>query len=226
MKQFASNRHLKDAELSLCCAIQPTLKRAAMLRIYSKEKCVINLFIIVTFVLSILITGGCKPAPSTPTGSAQWQSKPVLETQMQEAVKYFRLRDPTIRRFFDDSYGLAVFSIFKTPSQGGGAFGRGQVYETGNLVGSASISQETVAFSIPSDYFREIVFFKDKADFDNFKANGLIFGPQAIGIALAEGVAAKSEYTGGMAVFVMTDTGSMADAPLAGQKFIYAPTTQ
>ena len=180
----------------------------------------------VTFLLSILITAGCTKRVSTPPSSEQWQSRPVLETQMQEAVKYFRLRDPTIRRFFDDSYGLAAFSIYKAPSSGGGAFGRGQVYEMGNMVGTASISQETVDFSIPSDYFREIIFFKDKADFNNFKANRLIFGPQVIGIALSEGVAAKSDYTNGMAVFIMTDTGPMSDAPLAGQRFIYAPTTQ
>ena len=145
---------------------------------------------------------------------------------MQEAVKYFRLRNPTIRRFFDDSYGLAVFSIFKAPSQGGGAFGRGQVYEMGNMVGTASISQETVGFSISSDYFREIIFFKDKANFENFNAHELIFGPKVIGIALSEGVAIRSDYTDGMAVFIMADDGPMADAPLAGQKFIYAPTTQ
>jgi hypothetical protein len=178
------------------------------------------------FLLSILITAGCTKTASTPPAPEQWQSKPVLESHMQEAVKYFRLTDPTIRQFFEDCYGLAVFNIYKAPSSGGGAFGRGQVYEKGNLVGTATVSQETVAFSIPSEYFREIVFFKDKADFDNFKAHGLIFDPQAIGIALSEGVAAKSDYTNGMAVFIMTDTGPMADAPLAGQKFIYAPTTQ
>jgi hypothetical protein len=185
-----------------------------------------NLFTAAFLISTFLITLGCNKPASTPSAPEQWQSKPVLESQMQESVKYFRLRDPTIRRFFDDSYGLAVFNIFEAPSQGGGAFGRGKVFEMGNLVGTASISQEAVGFSIPSDYFREIIFFKNKADFNSFKAHGLIFGPQVIGIAVSEGVAAKSDYTNGMAVFIMTDTGPMADAPLAGQKFIYAPTTQ
>jgi hypothetical protein len=192
----------------------------------AKDQYMRNLFTVTFLISTFLITLGCNKPASTPPTPEQWQSKPVLESQMQESVKYFRLRDPTIRRFFDDSYGLAAFSIYKAPSSGGGAFGRGQVYEMGNMVGTASISQETVGFSIPSDYFREIIFFKDKADFNNFKANGLIFDSQAIGIALSEGVAAKSKYTNGIAVFVMTDTGPMADAPLAGQKFIYAPTTQ
>lgn len=189
-----------------------------------KEKVTIKLLQIV-LVLSIVITAGCDKSAPTSGAPDQWQARPMLETQMQEQVQYFRLRDPTIRRFFDDSYGLMVFpNIFKPSSADSGAFGRGQVYEMGNLVGTVSVSQETADFSTPSEYFREIVFFKNKADFDNFKAHGLIFDPQVIGIALSEGVAAKSDYTNGMAVFIMADTGPMADASLAGQKFIYAPT--
>src|SRR5664279_1203401 len=98
------------------------------MEITSKDKGMKNLFT-VTFLVSVLIAGGCDKTASTPPASEQWQTKPVLETQMQEAVKYFRLTDPTIRQFFEDSYGLAVFSIYKAPSEGGGAFGRGQVYE-------------------------------------------------------------------------------------------------
>jgi hypothetical protein len=177
-------------------------------------------------LFSILITAGCQRPAKTPPAADQWQAKPVLETQMQESVKYFRLADPTIREFFENCYGLAAFYIYKAPQPDAGAFGRGKVFEKGNLVGTATVSQKTVDISVPGEYFREIIFFEDKADFDNFKAHEVTFGPQVVGIALSDGVAIKSDYTDGLAVFILADDGPVTGGSLAGQKFVYAPIPQ
>jgi hypothetical protein len=171
-------------------------------------------------VASALLITGCssKDIPD------QWASRPVLETQMQESIQYFRRQDPTIRRFLDDCNGLIVFTnAYKAPTPGGGVFGRGLAFEGGKLAGNATVSQQTADFTIPIDYFREIVFFRDKANFEDFKKHGLTFDSHAVGIALSEGVAAKSDYTNGMATFVMCDASPMDNISLAGQQFEYAP---
>ena len=156
-----------------------------------------------------------------------WQSRPVLQTQMQESVKYFREKDATIRKFFDDCNGLMVFpDVYKAPGIEGGAFGRGEVYEKGNIAGNATVFLETATFSVPGEHFREIVFFQYTCDLEKFKKQELILGNQIKGTALSEGVGAKTEYINGMAIFVMADAGPMTDISVAGQRLKYAPIEQ
>ena len=84
------------------------------------------------------------------------------------------------------------------------------------------MSQATLGFTFGGEYFREIIFFRDKEDLDKFKAEEYTFSAQVTGVALSAGAAAKADYKAGMAVFVMTDIGLMVDASLGGQKFNYS----
>jgi lipid-binding SYLF domain-containing protein len=85
------------------------------------------------------------------------------------------------------------------------------------------MSQATLGFSFGGEFFREIIFFRDKEDLDKFRSGEFTFSAQATGVALTSGAAAKADYKAGMAVFVMTDAGLMVDASLGGQKFKYVP---
>jgi hypothetical protein len=105
----------------------------------------------------------------------------------------------------------------------GGAYGKGEVYEKNKMVGYCSMSQATLGFSFGGEYFREIVFFRDKTDLDQFKAEEFTFSAQVTGVAATVGAAAKADYKAGMAVFITTDKGLMVDASLGGQKFKYLP---
>jgi lipid-binding SYLF domain-containing protein len=159
---------------------------------------------------------GCSIAPEKP------EAKAFLASQVQETIALFKARDPTIERFFNESYGFVVFpKVFKAAFIGGGAFGRGEVYEQDKMVGYSSMSQATVGFSVGGEYFREIIFLRDKADLDKFKVEELVFAAQVTGVALSSGAAAKADYKAGMAVFIMEDKGLMVDASLGGQTFKY-----
>lgn len=162
---------------------------------------------------------GCATAPSKP------ESKAVLKAQSDEAIAVFRAKDPGIERFFQSSYGYAVLpKIFKGAFWIGGAYGRGQVYERGQMIGFCSMSQATLGFSFGGEYFREIIFFRDKADLGRFMNGEYTFSAQATGVAATAGASAKADYRDGMAVFITTDKGLMVDASLGGQKFTYAPS--
>jgi lipid-binding SYLF domain-containing protein len=170
--------------------------------------------------LSILLSiiGGCSTVPESR------EAKTVLSAEVQEALVVMKAKDPGIDRFFEKSYGYAVLpKVFKGALLVGGAHGKGEVFEQGKRVGYCSMSQATLGFSFGGEYFREIIFFRDKEDLDRFKQDEYTFSAQVTGVALSAGAAAKADYRAGMAVFITTDTGLMVDASLGGQKFRYVP---
>jgi lipid-binding SYLF domain-containing protein len=172
---------------------------------------------LVSLVLCMTIVfAGCATVPEEP------EARNVLSAQVTEAVAVFKAKDPEIKQFFDRSWGYAVLpKVAKGAIWVGGAYGKGEVYEQGKMVGYCSMSQATLGFSFGGECFREIIFFRDKSDLDAFKAEEFTFSAQATGVAATTGAAAKADYKSGMAVFITTDKGLMVDASLGGQKFKY-----
>jgi lipid-binding SYLF domain-containing protein len=167
-----------------------------------------------------IVLAGCSTAPQKP------EARAVLTAQSNEAVAIFKEKDPEIQGFFDKSYGYAVLpKIGKGAFWVGGAYGRGEVYEQGKFVGYCDMKQGTLGFSFGGEFFREIVFFRDKSDLDKFKAEEYTFSAQATAVAATSGAAAKADYKAGMAVFIATDKGLMIDASVGGQKFKYISVT-
>lgn len=161
---------------------------------------------------------GCATRPRTVA------SQNYLSAQVDETVALFKIRDPGIQGFFDRSYGYAVLPrITKGAWVIGGAGGRGEVFAGGTKVGYCSMAQASIGFSFGGEFFREIIFFRDKLDLDRFRMGDFTFSGQITAVALTAGAAAKSDYQDGMAVFVMPEAGLMIDASIAGQKFSYDP---
>ena len=176
-----------------------------------------NMIKLVTVILTAsLFVSGCATAPETP------EAQGVLSAQVNEAVAVFKEKDPSIDKFFKRSYGYAVLpKVFKGAIWLGGAYGKGEVYEKGQMVGYCDMKQATLGFSFGGEYFREIIFFRDKSDLESFKTDEYTFSAQVTGVAVTTGAAAKVDYQSGMAVFIVTDQGLMIDASLGGQKFNY-----
>jgi lipid-binding SYLF domain-containing protein len=167
---------------------------------------------------TVLSLYGCSTAPKTS------EARDVLNDQVDQAIALFKDKDPVIQHFFDTAYGYAVFpKVTKGAFLVGGAYGRGEVFEQNRMVGYSSLSQATLGFSFGGEFFREIVFFIDKPEFDKFRSEEYVFSAQVTGVALTTGAAAKADYSYGKAVFIMADRGLMVDASLGGQKFMYTP---
>lgn len=171
---------------------------------------------LVSFVLMLTISG-CMVAPKEPEG------RKVLSSEVEETIAVMKARDPDINRFFEKSHGYAVLpKVFKGAFLVGGAHGKGEVFEQGIMIGYCNMSQGSLGFSFGGEFFREIIFFRDKEDLDKFKTGEYTFSAQVTAVALKSGAAAKADYKGGMAVFIMADAGLMVDASVGGQKFKYA----
>jgi lipid-binding SYLF domain-containing protein len=173
---------------------------------------------LIMFLLSAVLFCGCATVPRSK------EARAVLSSEVDETIAVFKNRDQDIKRFFDRSYGYAVFPrVFKGAFWIGGAHGNGEVFEANQMIGYSSLSQATLGFSFGGEYFREIVFFRDKEDLDEFKAEEYTFSAQVTGVVLTTGAAAKADYESGKAVFIMTESGLMVDVSLGGQKFNYTP---
>ena len=168
-------------------------------------------------IISITLIG-CSTVPETR------QAKNVLQSKVDEAISDFKNRDPEIQEFFDNSYGYAVFpEVVKGAFWVGGARGKGQAFEQGDFVGYSSLTQATIGFSFGGEFFREIIFFQNQSDFEEFTYDEYTFSAQASAVVLRAGAAAKADYEYGKAVFIIAEVGAMVDASIGGQKFEFVP---
>jgi uncharacterized protein YceK len=77
-----------------------------------------------------IVLAGCSTVPE------KQEARDVLTAQVTEAVAIFKEKDPEIKQFFDKSWGYAVLpKVFKGAIWVGGAYGKGEVYEQGKMVG-------------------------------------------------------------------------------------------
>lgn len=140
-------------------------------------------------------------------------------------IAEFKRKDPSIQRFFDNSYGYVVLpKVTKGAAGIGAAHGdRGVVYERGRPIGTASVSQITLGAQLGGQDFAELIFFKDKWALEDFKRNNTEFAANASAVAATSGAASTSDYSNGVAVFTLPLGGLMFEAAVGGQKFKFEP---
>ena len=147
-------------------------------------------------------------------------------------------------KFFGAAYGYAVFPTIGKGGIGiGGAHGEGRVYRKGTHVGDTSMTQLTIGLQFGGQAYSQIIFFQNKAAFDDFTSGNFEFGAQATAVAITAGASAQAGtagtaagasstqnsattgggYQNGMAVFTVAKGGLMYEASIGGQKFGYKP---
>jgi hypothetical protein len=174
--------------------------------------------VIVAFVAFVL--AGCNNQP-TATKTTEMQ---ILSDQVAAAIRNFKATDSTMERFFKDSYGYAVFPAVRSAAVGvGGAYGKAEVYERGNLIGHADLTQANVGASLGGQRYAEIVFFKDEGTLATFKTTQVEFDARASAIAASAGAATAADYQKGVAIFTLPEGGLMFQAAVGGQKFRFTP---
>ena len=161
---------------------------------------------------------GCETAPKGEV------DKENLHDEVVAMLNRFKREDPGMQDLLNRSAGYALFpSVGKGGFIVGAAYGRGEVFQQGQSVGWADISQGSVGAQVGAQDFAELVVFETQEAFDRFKNNNFTFGANATAVALKSGGAAATSFKDGVAVFVMTKGGLMADASITGQKFTFRP---
>jgi lipid-binding SYLF domain-containing protein len=141
-----------------------------------------------------------------------------------QAIADFKNKDPGMKVFFREAYGYAIFPTVGKAGIGiGGAFGKGEVYRQGKLLGSTSLTQLSIGFQLGGQAYSEIIFFKDKKALERFTAGNFEFGAQVSAVAVTAGASADAAYNNGVAIFTMAKGGLMYEASVGGQKFSFTP---
>jgi lipid-binding SYLF domain-containing protein len=166
---------------------------------------------------------------------------PAWADDYADTIKVFRGAGQSAK-LFGNAYGYALFPTIGKGGIGiGGAHGSGRVYQKGGYVGDTSMTQLTVGLQFGGQAYSQIIFFQNKAAFDNFTSGNFEFGAQATAVAIKSSAGAQAGttgtssgasgsgkdastaggYSGGMAVFTVAKGGLMYEASIGGQKFSY-----
>jgi lipid-binding SYLF domain-containing protein len=168
----------------------------------------------VTVVASLL--GSCATAPATR------EDKAALIAEAASRWQQMRAADPSLGALVQRGYGYALFpDVGKAALGVGGAYGRGVVYERGQHVGYADLTQGTVGVQVGGQSFSELLVFEHKVALDHFKAGQFGFAAGASAVALKSGVATNPPFIDGVAVVVQPIGGVMVEAAIGGQQFTY-----
>jgi len=149
----------------------------------------------------------------------------VLETlhpAVQATLARLDEQHPGLLRLLERAQGYAVFpSVGKAAAVLGAAFGKGEVFEKGKLIGYAGIIQLTLGVQLGGQTFTEIIAFENKQALNRFKQGKLVPAATASVALVKAGAAASAAYEKGIAVFAYSDGGMMLEAAVGGQKLIF-----
>ncbi len=144
--------------------------------------------------------------------------------KVEEAKEALLEKDPDMQRFFDNAFGYVIFpSIGKGAIGIGGATGKGEVFENGESIGIARMTQVSIGFQWGGQAYIEAIFFADESAMDSFKEGELKFAAQASVVAVDQGASADVAYEEGVAIFTLAKGGLMYEAAVGGQKFKFMP---
>jgi lipid-binding SYLF domain-containing protein len=163
-------------------------------------------------------------AVSCSTGSVSKEEGDTLFKQAQASRQEWNKVDPQLEAFAKKGDGFAFFpQITKGGLIVGGAGGRGVVYEKGQHIGYAELTQVSVGLQAGGQTYSELIVFENQAAMNRFKQNELNFGANASAVLAEKGAAKDARFVDGVAVFIKPTGGVMAEASLGGQKITYTP---
>jgi len=176
-------------------------------------RCTMGLALVMTLAG---LLGSCATAPATR------EDKATLVAEATSRWQQMRATDPSLGALVQRGYGYALFpDVGKAALGVGGAYGRGVVYERGQHIGYADLTQGTVGAQVGGQSFSELLVFEHKAALDRFKAGQFSFAAGASAVVLKSGVATTPNFVDGVAVVVEPIGGVMVEAAIGGQQFTY-----
>ena len=140
----------------------------------------------------------------------------------KNAKNMFVKTDPSMKKLFDNAYGYVIFpNVGKGGIGVGGAFGNGIVYVNKTAVGSAHLSQVSIGLQLGAQGYREVIFFENKSNLEDFKENKLKLSAQVSAVLVVLGASANMNYSNGILIFTQPKGGLMEEISVGGQAFNY-----
>src|SRR5437870_6964251 len=139
---------------------------------------------IVVMALAVGLVAGCS------TGSVTKEEGDALFKKAQASRQEWNKVDPQFEAFAKKGYGYAFFpEITKGGLLFGGASGRGVVYEKGQHIGYADLTQMSVGFQAGLQDYSQLIVFENQPAMDRFKRNEIDSGANASAVYADKGAA-------------------------------------
>ena len=165
---------------------------------------------------------GCagEPAPRTETARSN------LHSDVQSALRRMDAKDPDLASLRNSNMAYAIFpDVGKGGAIVGGAFGRGEVWQNGQLIGYAELQQASIGAQIGGQTYSELLIFKTDDALQRFKNNQFSFTANASAVGLTAGASKTAKFENGVAAFTLPRAGAMLEASVGGQRFTFQPAT-
>lgn len=176
--------------------------------------------------VALLVAGAFMTACESQPAPKSQAKADELHLKVQESRQQFLRQDPSIQRFFNNSYAYAIFPDITVGGLGvGGGYGKGEVYQGNQFIGYSDVTQGNIGLQAGGQSFAQIVFFENPAAFASFRNGSLEFDAKASAVAANAGAAAAASYRKGVAVFALSKGGLMAQAAIGGQQFSFTPAS-
>jgi hypothetical protein len=147
----------------------------------------------------------------------------MLESTHQEveaALSQIREKHKDVAKAMKKAYGYAVFpAVSRGSAVLGGTHGRGEVFEQGQLIGYATVSQLTLGVQLGGQTFSEVVLFKSKEALYRFKRGRVTFSASASLVMLKAGVCAVSNFEPDVVTRAFSRGGMQVELGMGFQRF-------
>ena len=158
------------------------------------------------------------------TAPRSQEDRSELREEADQVLQDLRAQSPEIRQVLDQAHGFVVFpSVGRAAAGLGGGYGRGVVYENGQMVGYADVTEGSAGLQLGGQVLTEIIAFENEFAMNRFKTNEFGMDARASAVAIEAGASTAEVFRDGVAVFTFDETGLMVEAALGGQKFSFVP---
>jgi len=173
--------------------------------------------------VGMMLLAGC----GAKSGPQSMEDRELVHSRVVAALADFKRADPSLAALLNTSQAYAIFPQVVSVAVGvGGAHGDGEVYQNGALIGSADVSQGSVGAQLGGQKYAELVLFQNEGALSNFTHGTLEFDARATAVAASNGAGKTADYSRGVMVFTLPESGLMAQASLGLQKFRFRAVGQ
>ena len=166
------------------------------------------------------LLAGCQ----TTTDVGRPSGRRSIHQEAMAALDQIRARDPSLEPLINSAYAYVIFPEIVTVAVGvGGASGTGEVYQQGQLIGYADLTQASVGAQVGGQKYAELILFRTEQPFLDFRQGSFEFDARASAVAASSGAAAAADYSRGVLVETLPQSGLMVQAALGVQKFQFTP---
>lgn len=178
--------------------------------------------LIAAFAAIVLIL----PTTSSLSAEESWKSlkreskRMKIDETAQETLNTLFTSSPKAENLYEISYGWAVFDNLKLAFgfSGGGGNGVAKVRESGEKT-YMQMGTAGIGIGLGINKYQVVFLFQDSRTFRNFVETGWQADATASAVAGQTGAEAKTDFSNGLAIYQITDTGLMAHADIAGTKY-------